>query len=170
VGSSGKGILTGGGEIPLLKATTIGRGVLDRQDWLLLFIGAPSGPYATDQIRVMKGMFLVSKEGPDELRGLYHFQPYDYGPFDTTIYHDLGALELRGLIRVEPSESTNRRIYRLTRKGQQRTEELTTSARGGSITALRQIKEKVTSLSFLALLNHVYKRYPAYAVKSVLTK
>jgi hypothetical protein len=73
---------------------------MDRRDWLLLFIGAPGGPYSTDQIRVMKGMFLVSKEGPDDLRDLYNFEPYDYGPFDTTIYHDLDTLELEGLIHV----------------------------------------------------------------------
>jgi len=64
--------------MPSLKDITRGGHVLDRQDWLLLFIGAPGGPYQTDQIRVMKGMFLVSKEGPGELRDLYHFEPYAY--------------------------------------------------------------------------------------------
>jgi DNA-binding PadR family transcriptional regulator len=149
---------------------TEGAMTMDRTDWLLLFLGLPGGPYETDQIRVMKGMFIFSQEGPKDVRRLYDFQPYDYGPFDVQIYHDLEWLEFRGLIRIVSVEDTNRRLYRLTEKGQGRVAELITRAAAPAVLTLRQIKQKVTSLSFIDLLKDVYRRYPKYAAKSVLTK
>lgn len=141
--------------------------MLNRRDWLLLFIGLPGGRYMTDQIRVMKGMFLFSMEGPRAARELYGFQPYDYGPFDTQIYHDLDTLEARGLIRSEVVEGTNRRIYSLTTKGEQSMAALLESAEPHTANALRRIKRHVTSLGFIDLLREVYERYPDYAVRSV---
>jgi len=141
--------------------------MLSRQDWLLLFIGLPGGPYPTDQIRVMKGMFLFSQEGPPQVRRLYNFKPYDYGPFDTQIYHDLDLLEALGMVRSDVVSGTNRRIYRLTEKAQQHFGMLETAAPEAPLAALRGIKRRVTSLSFLDLLKHVYERYPDYAAKSV---
>lgn len=49
----------------------------------------------------MKGMFLLSKEGPPELLNLYHFEPYHWGPFDKAVYSDLDELEADGLIASE---------------------------------------------------------------------
>jgi len=147
------------------KTITRGGHALDRRDWLLLFLGAPGGPYPTDQIRVMKAMFLVSKEGPDDLRDLYSFEPYDYGPFDTTIYHDLDALEEAQLISSE-TLGTSRRIYRLTRKGVDRTAAIEGEAGGAALDFIRRTKRTVTSLSFLDLLRSVYEKYPDYAVRS----
>lgn len=143
---------------------------MDRRDWLLLFLSLPGGPFETDQIRVMKGMFLYSQEGPKDVRRLYDFQPYDYGPFDAQIYHDLEWLEFQGLIRTVSAEDTNRRLYRLTEKGEIRVAELIASAAAPAVSTLRQIKQKVTSLGFVDLLKDVYGRYPKYAAKSVLTK
>lgn len=142
--------------------------MLSRDDWLLLFIGLPGGKFYTDQIRVMKGMFLLDMEGPQELRDLYDFQPYDYGPFDTRVYRDLDRLEAQGLVDVRYIIGTNRQVYGLTAKGEQRMKEVLEEAPKQIVAALREIKELVTSRSFTSLLQHVYDKYPAYAAHTVI--
>lgn len=44
---------------------------LRRSDLLLAFLAAPSAGYEADQIRIMKELFLLSREGPGELDNLY---------------------------------------------------------------------------------------------------
>ena len=138
-----------------------------RKEWTLIFIGLPGDRFDTDQLRIMKGLFLFSQEGPEAVQELYDFEPYNYGPFDTGIYHDLDSLEAEGLITSEAVLGTNRRIYKLTPNGQQRMDEILGLAPQGAVYVLARIKRHVTSLSFLDLLRDVYKRYPAYAVQSV---
>jgi DNA-binding PadR family transcriptional regulator len=139
-----------------------------REDWLLLFVGLPGGDFCSDQIRVMKGMFLFSKEGPGVVRDLYSFTPYDYGPFDTQVYRDLDTLEVQGFVRVEPIQGTSRHVFRLTAKGEQRMVQLLGEAPGAAVDVLGDIKKLVTSRSFLDLLRYVYEKYPAYASQSVV--
>jgi DNA-binding PadR family transcriptional regulator len=140
--------------------------VLNGRDWLLLFVGLPNSGYETDQIRLMKGMFLFTKEGPPEVRQIYHFVPYVYGPFDKAIYEDLDGLEARGLIASESESATNRRYFRLTPRGKQLADAVLLEAPKAAVDQLRQIKATVTSLSFLRLLRRVYGRYPEFAIRS----
>lgn len=142
------------------------RVMTERRDWLLTFIGAPSGGFATDQLRVMKGMFLLSKDGPAELRELYSFRPYDYGPFDAAVYHDLEACEAEGLIQSRPVGG-NRMVYALTPAGESRVDQLRAEVGQETRTAIDQVKKHVTSLSFTELLKQVYTQHPDYAVRSI---
>ena len=141
--------------------------MLDRKSWLLAFLVQPGGPFPVDQIRVMKGMFLWSQEGPDDVRDLYDFQPYAYGPFDTSIYRDLESLETDGLIRSESSAGTSRRIYSPTPRGDRLTQELINELPVAQLEQLAGIKLLVTSLGFAGLLKHVYDKYPLYAARSI---
>jgi len=113
-------------------------------------------------------MFLFSKEGPDNVRDLYDFSPYAYGPFDTAVYGDLDILEARGLIRCSVVLGTNRRVFELSSQGQKRFEQLLEDAPPDGLAALRGIKEKLTSLGFVELLKFVYDKYPKYASRSVV--
>jgi uncharacterized protein len=138
-----------------------------RQQWLTVFLASPGGQYYTDQIRIMKGMFLLSQEGPGELRKLYDFTPYHYGPFNTSVYHDLDALEADGLVRHDlVAGGSNRRRYAVTDKGRQAVSAMVGLGRR-ELEAVQSVKRHVTSLSFLDLLKDVYQRYPDYAVNSV---
>ncbi len=140
-----------------------------REQWLLLFIASPNGQYRTDQIRVMKGMFLLSQEVGGELRRLYTFEPYHYGPFNTAVYHDLDFLENAGLISSALASGSNRRLYDLTEKGRKVVAGFEGLDRA-AVETVQAVKRHVTSLSFLDLLRDVYQRYPDYAVKSVARK
>lgn len=135
-----------------------------RSDWLLAFLGAPGRDL--DQIRVMKGMFLLSREGPAELRDLYHFEPYHWGPFDKAVYSDLDLLEARGLIASEPVPGTNRRTFRVTSAGRSALDDLRPSFPQAALSAVEEAKSRVADMGFNELLRYVYVRHPDYAVKS----
>ncbi len=145
--------------------------MVDRRDWVLAFIGAPaSGSFRPDQIRVMKGLFLLSKEGPPELRDLYTFAPYDYGPFDKYVYHDLDVLGVEGLIDDTVVASSKRRIFRVTPRGEQRCAEIRASADPVTIKAIDEVKDIVSSMGFMQLLRYVYDRHPDFAVASIVNR
>lgn len=138
-----------------------------RQDYLILFLGFPEGPYPTDQIRVMKGLFLFSQEGPAEAHDLYEFVPYDFGPFDTGVYRDLDEIRDQGLLTIVESSSTSQCIYGLTPAGRTRYADLEERTSLHITDQLGEIKTLVTSLSFTNLLRHVYAKYPESAKNTV---
>lgn len=150
---------------PALQAE--GESMLDRRDALVLFIAAPGGHFPVDQIRVMKGLFLWSQEGPEDAQSMYHFEPYDFGPFDTDVYRDLDGLESEGLLRVEHMPGTRQRRYTLTPKGQLVADQIRANADATRLGQIESIKRSVTSLGFEGLLRDIYQRYPEYATKSV---
>jgi DNA-binding PadR family transcriptional regulator len=133
---------------------------------LLAFLAAPSGKYETDQVRIMKGLFLLSREGPDELRALYTFAPYDYGPFDKAVYADLDDLVWGGLVRVEQKFGSSRRVYRLTDNGRQEAARVRNSIDEATMKAIEETKQQVTNLSFNQLLRYVYGRHPDMATRT----
>lgn len=139
-----------------------------RLEYVLLFIGLPAGTYHTDQLRVMKGMFLFDQEGP--VPALYSFSSYDYGPFDTDVYSDLQRLEGSGLVAEELVPGTNRRVFSLTSQGRAAMLKISAETPAAALTSLKNIKLLVTSLSFRALLEAVYRKYPAYASRSLFRR
>ncbi|MDQ5870769.1 MAG: hypothetical protein M3547_01000, partial [Acidobacteriota bacterium] len=77
----------------------------------MAFIGAAITPI--DPIRIMKGMFLITKKMPEgwlPAASRYEFVAYDYGPCSFEIYRDLDDLHRQGLIRADevPGESWKR--------------------------------------------------------------
>lgn len=141
--------------------------MLDRTSWVVLFLGLPGGRYESDQIRIMKGLFLWSQEGPESSRHLFAFRPYDFGPFDTSIYQDLDSLVATGIVSIEEIAGSSRRLFRLTPSGVRQFDLLKTEALTGEIEQLQDIKLRVTSMGFADLLKHVYAKYPEFAVNSV---
>ncbi len=144
-----------------------GPAMLRRQDWLLLFLGAEGGHLPTDQIRVMKGMFLLDRTDEHPAQGLYHFEAYDYGPFASAVYRDLDALQLQGLVHVTRHIGTSRKTYELTAAGREKFAELADSTEPDDLELVREAKQRVTSLGFEELLEQIYEEYPEYAEKSV---
>jgi len=115
----------------------------------------------------MKGMFLLDQEGPQELRGLYRFQAYDYGPFDSNIYSDLDALSKAALISITGGGGTTRREYEVTTLGHERVALLSRGISPVALGEVERVKSTVTSLGFTDLLKKVYGDYPEYAIYSV---
>ncbi len=141
--------------------------MLNRQDWLLLFLGAQGGQYPTDQIRVMKGMFLLDRSAGHPVHDLYHFDAYDYGPFDSAVYRDLDVLQLQGLVHVSRHIGSSRRTYELTDAGWEKFAALAEATPPALFALVQDAKTRVTSLGFEELLEQIYEKYPDYAEKSV---
>jgi hypothetical protein len=114
----------------------------------------------------MKGLFLLSREGPGELHNLYAFEPYDYGPFDKGVYADIGGLLRDGLVREEGFSVSNRRTYRLTDAGRAKAENVRAGVDPAALKAIDETKSLVTGMSFNELLRYVYGRHPDMATRS----
>jgi hypothetical protein len=137
------------------------------RDYLLMFLASPADRYEADQVRVMKGMFLFTKQGPDSVRSLYNFKPYDWGPFDSAVYRDLEKMEAEGLV-VATLAGGNRRVYRVTEKGKMLAEALGQGEEPAVTDALRQAKHFTTSMGFVPLLKAIYEKYPDQATRTRL--
>lgn len=141
--------------------------MLERREWVLFFLGQPSGPFPADQIRVMKGLFLLSQRLPDEAGRTFSFQPYSYGPFDKGVYDELDELEAEGLVRAVRSTGSTRRSYDLTQAGVEIFNALLNSVTRQEARVAAETKEQVTSQTFTALLKSVYSEFPEFSVNSI---
>lgn len=144
--------------------------MLSREDYVLLLISLPGGRYDLDRIRVMKGMFLLAEEAPDGMPKLHNFKAYDWGPFSPDVYDDLDTLERRGLIAVEGGVRHRYETYRATSLGQVRAAQLIGSLPKPVAEKVAEVKNLVTSMPFLHLLEYVYDRHPDYAKRSKLRR
>ena len=94
------------------------------------------------------------------------FAPYDYGPFDASVYEVLRELE--GDELVSSSESTRGwKRHALTDKGVAEGERLAKGIDPDVIDYIKRASEFVRSLSFSDLVSAVYKAYPEMKANSV---
>ncbi|HEY7598389.1 MAG TPA: hypothetical protein VH741_00560 [Candidatus Limnocylindrales bacterium] len=116
----------------------------------------------------MKGMFLVSKDGPEALHDLFEFQPYSYGPFTPAIYRSAEKLRDSGLAAEEAIAGRSWRYVRPTAVGVQRAAQLAESTPPDELAAIDAAHEFVTTRGFVQLLRDLYARFPDFAVNTVV--
>ncbi len=138
-----------------------------RQDWLLLGL-ARRGERGLSPVQVQKAMFLMSAELPRAVGpGFYRFKPYNYGPFDEKIYHDLDDLARDGLVFIDGGGPTRR--YAITAKGLDRATQAQSSADPRALGYLDRVVDWVCSLTFSTLVRAIYDKYPKFRANSVFT-
>lgn len=137
----------------------------DRQDIMLLIADGANGPFPLDPIRLMKGCFIVDQIGPAEWKGLFAFEPYDYGPFDSSVYRARDDLVGKDLLLRHPAGRYSQ--YEISEAGRKRAAMLASSIDKPTADWLRSIGRWVTSKSFTELLREIYARFPDYATKSI---
>jgi len=141
-----------------------------RQEQLLALLGSGNAA-ELDPVRIMKGLFVFTKEAPElwvPAEHRYEFVAYDYGPCSFEVYRDLDRLEAAGYVVSSETPWRSWKTYRLSDKGRE-------FLRGVSVGAeareyLRRIHDFVTSLSFDRLLRVIYQKYPDFAVNSVFNR
>lgn len=144
--------------------------------------------------RLQKLLFLLWKEGKiyEDLPNLYNFKAYDFGPCIDDLYDDLDFAEDIELISIQEVPSGNefeggdedafladfgfRLVKRVTRKdfaltnaGQEAAKEIYDNLDAQRRQRLDQIKRRFNSMPFFDLLRYVYRKYPKFAKKSVLS-
>jgi len=143
------------------------------KEWLLAYLALPfdssDATKSIDPIRIMKGMFLFAMESTLSDESKYHFEAYSYGPCSFEIYSDLDNLVELGMINRESRAGETWPRYSVTSKGISVFQEIKKVADTAGMRQLSQIKNLVLSMSFLALLKYVYKKYPGFATRSLIS-
>jgi uncharacterized protein YwgA len=138
---------------------------MDRRDLLLAAL-APASREPYTPVQLQKMMFLIDMEFPDLVIGPhFHFQPYNYGPFDRAVYDELEVLEGQGY--VETMGVHTWRNYRLTKSGQELGEKILGGLSAEAQDYLRRVSEFVRSLTFRQLVLAIYKAFPEMKENSV---
>jgi uncharacterized protein YwgA len=135
---------------------------------LLMFLGVSTTP--VDPIRIMKGMFLITKKMPEEWlpqADRYEFIAYDYGPCSFEIYRDLDDLVKQGLVRANdvPGESWKR--FSVSPSGKAILAKIDQTMSREAWNYISRVRQFVGRLSFQQLLKSVYAAFPDYARNSV---
>lgn len=140
---------------------------MDQQSLVLAALspaeGAPFSP-----VQVQKLLFLIDRNIPTHIGGsVFHFEPYDYGPFDKEVYKVLDLLALTGDVEIinEPGRSWQK--YALTENGQKRGEKILEGMSGTAQSYITEASEFVRKLSFSQLVSSIYRAYPEMKENSV---
>ena len=115
-------------------------------------------------VQVQKLFFILDKKAGAQLGGpFFNFQPYNYGPFDAAVYHELERLSDRGLAFVDGPGTARR--YGISAAGMG-----TGTALLGKLSAsdyVRRIADYVRSMSFAQLVSAVYSEWPEMKANSI---
>lgn len=133
---------------------------------IILAAFAPANGSSHTPVQVQKLLFLIDREIPKLVGGPhYDFKPYNYGPFDMSLYDELLELAGDGYIEIVPEQTWS--SYRLTEKGQQAGDTLLTSLDTKAQEFIKTVSEFVRVLSFQQLVSAIYKAYPEMKANSV---
>jgi len=144
--------------------------ITPQQEQLLVFLGS-GGATEIDPVRIMKGLFVFTKEAPEEwvpMHDRYTFVAYDYGPCSFDIYRDLDRLAARGYVASLEAPWRTWKTYELTEKGKGLFHRV--GLRREAREYLGRIRDFVASLPFDRLLSVIYQKYPDFAVNSLFKR
>ena len=130
---------------------------------------APALRDSYSPVQVQKLLFLIEHNITDKVGGPhFDFQPYDYGPFDSSIYGALNELSNSGLVEALNVPGRNWKRYRLTEAGQHAGMEYLNSISEEQIRQyIKDVSSFVLKLTFPQLVSAIYKAYPEMRVNSV---
>lgn len=135
-------------------------------DLLLASLGA-CGRFQFSPVQIQKLLFLIERNIGDKVGGPHFvFKPYDYGPFDSSIYALLREMQEKGLVEPTPSAGTWN-YYSLTPSGLIESEKVTSSVDQTSLNYIKKASHFVRNVSFTDLVASIYKAYPEMRVNSV---
>jgi len=135
--------------------------------WVILALRA-AGKRGLTAVQLQKSLFLLGqRRAADVGKGFYRFEPYDYGPFDATVYADAETLVNEGWIVVDHSQGHSLRRYLLTANGKADAEVLSHTAPPGAVEYLDKVVPWAQSLTFSQLVRAIYDAYPHMRANSV---
>ena len=142
---------------------------MTRRELILAALAAGGENTSYSPVQVQKLLFLVDRRAAHLIGGThFNFVPYDYGPFDQTIYDELDALAEAGLAEVNAAGPY--RKYSLTTDGYwQGTEYLDGLTEDGR-SLLTKIAQWIKPLNFQQIVATIYKHYPEMKARSVFSE
>jgi uncharacterized protein len=134
---------------------------------ILLAAMAPAGDQELTPVQVQKLLFLIEKNIGAEIGGTgFTFVPYDYGPFDSSIYDVLRTMEASGLASSTVTTKGWKK-YSLTANGISAGEESLSQLPERVSDYIIKVSEFVRQASFSTLVSSIYNAYPEMKVNSV---
>jgi uncharacterized protein YwgA len=115
-------------------------------------------------VQLQKAVFLLDRNG---LARGFQFRPYDYGPFDRTVYDEAAALAERGLVSISPAQWGRWNVYAATADGIHAGREVLDDLPADHAAYVRSVVEWVRSQSFASLVKSIYQQYPEMRENSI---
>lgn len=139
---------------------------MERQKLMLAALAAGGENATFAPVQVQKLFFLIDREASGLLGGpFFNFRPYDYGPFDKTVYAELDSLESQDLVQTRGTSSY--RIYVLTRTGFITGTKILSTTSAAASTYMKEAAQWIRSLNFQQLVAAIYNRYPDMRANSI---
>lgn len=120
-------------------------------------------------VQIQKLFFLID-ENAAHLVGekLFSFEPYDYGPFDQSVYRELEQLQSMGLVFIGNAGSYGgSRRYYVSPEGAHQGLSALSSLNPSLKKYITEVGAWVRSLSFAELVGAIYKAYPRMRENSI---
>ncbi|MDB5474938.1 MAG: hypothetical protein JWP49_449 [Phenylobacterium sp.] len=148
-------------------AAIIGVEGMNRRQILLAILAAADGQPFTP-VQIQKATFLVTRNLPGLVNQgqAFNFSPYDYGPFDSSVYSEAELLRVEGLADVNQS-SGRWRTYAASPQGILRGKEILAGIGETQRDYIQKVAAWVRSLDFATLVKSIYEAYPETKVNSV---
>lgn len=139
---------------------------MTRSEMLLAGLAAGGENVTYTPVQVQKLFFLLDKEAAPALGGpFFSFVPYDYGPFDQSVYAGIDDLARRNLASVQ---STGRyRVYGLSQSGQAEGRRILEGLQPATREYVGNVARWVRQLTFQQLVASIYNKYPEMKANSV---
>ena len=119
-----------------------------RQVWLLFALAHRNGKPMTPA-QIQKAMFLMSAEASALVdQPFYKFVPYNYGPFDAQVYHDLDSLSESGCVAATHFPGRSWKLYAITPAGLDAARRVKLISNKQGVSYLEKVVDWVSSLSF----------------------
>lgn len=138
-------------------------------DWLLLTVDL-AHPRPVQPVQLQKILFLLDRKLSTHQKGmdgLYSFAPYDYGPFDSSVYSDAERLAALGLLSIERPVGQTFKQYQITEAGREKVKEVQGHVDPKVLDFARTLVKWCQGLSFNQLVSAIYRDYPEMKANSV---
>lgn len=142
-----------------------------RQDVTLIMLSLAEGKAYTP-VQIQKAVFILSDLAPSLFNAdsTYNFEPYDYGPFDKSVYTDIEQMQREGLAKIEAHPHRGWNTYSATVEGFNASEQFKQGLAKSMLDFLESVSEYVRRLSFRELVSAIYREYPQMRENSIFVE
>jgi hypothetical protein len=139
---------------------------VDRNDLVLAALASvPDTDY--QPVHMQKLFFLIDENCAGDIGGKkFNFAPYDFGPYDKTVYSAVEELAGRDLVRIAGHRSRYR-TYALTQEGFAKGKTLLKKLPADVRQYIRDVVKWLLRSDFDKIVQTIYKEYPGMKRNSV---